>query len=53
MEISAEVTIENGTFDEWFEFFESYKEERQNFVANEVIEKISDQAALVSFEILI
>ena len=52
MEISAEVTIENGTFDEWFEFFESYKEERQNFVANEVIEKISDQAALVSFEIL-
>lgn len=52
MKISAEVTIENGTFDEWFEFFESYKEERHNFIANEVIKKISDQSALVSFEIL-
>ena len=32
MKISAEVTIENGTFDEWFEFFESYKEERLSFI---------------------
>jgi len=52
MEVSAEVTIENGTFDEWIEFFNSYKEERKNFIANETIKKISDKSALVSFEIL-
>tara|TARA_B100000927_G_scaffold148722_1_gene119989 strand:+ start:76 stop:318 length:243 start_codon:yes stop_codon:yes gene_type:complete len=52
MEVSAEVTIENGTFDEWVEFFNSYKEERKSFVANETIKKISDKSALVSFEIL-
>jgi hypothetical protein len=52
MEVTAEVTIENGTFDEWFKFFDSYKEERRNFIANETIKKISDKSALVSFEIL-
>ena len=52
MEVSAGVTIENGTFDEWVEFFNSYKEERKSFVANETIKKISDKSALVSFEIL-
>tara|TARA_Y100001954_G_scaffold82588_1_gene90763 strand:+ start:234 stop:476 length:243 start_codon:yes stop_codon:yes gene_type:complete len=52
MEVSAEVTIENGTFDEWIEFFNSYKEERKSFIANETIKKISDKSALVSFEIL-
>ena len=52
MEVSAEVTIENGTFDEWVEFFNSYKEERKSFVVNETIKKISDKSALVSFEIL-
>jgi len=52
MEVSAEVTIENGTFDEWVEFFNSYKEERKSFVLNETVKKISDKSALVSFEIL-
>ena len=52
MEVSAEVTIENGTFDEWIEFFNSYKEDRKSFIANETIKKISDKSALVSFEIL-
>ena len=52
MEVSAEVTIENGTFDEWVEFFNSYKEERKSFVVNETIKKISDNSALISFEIL-
>ena len=52
MEVSAEVTIENGTFDEWIEFFNSYKEERKSFVLNETVKKISDKSALVSFEIL-
>ena len=52
MEVSAKVTIENGTFDEWVVFFNSYKEERKCFVANETIKKISDNSALVSFEIL-
>ena len=52
MKVSAEVTIGNGTFDDWLEFFESYEPERKQFVTNEVIEKISENSALVTFEIV-
>lgn len=52
MNVTAEVNISNGTFDEWLKFFESYKTDREKFVINEVIEKTSDTSALVSFEIL-
>lgn len=52
MNVTAEVNISNGTYDEWLKFFESYKTDREKFVINEVIEKTSDTSALVSFEIL-
>ena len=52
MKVSAEVTIGNGTFDDWLEFFKSYESERNKFVANEIIEKISESSALVTFEII-
>ena len=52
MNVTAAVSIANGTFDEWLEFFESYKEDREKFVVNEVIEKTSDTSALISFQIL-
>ena len=52
MNVTAEVNISNGTFDEWLKFFESYKTDREKFVINEVIEKTSDTSARVSFEIL-
>ena len=52
MKVSAEVTIGNGTFDDWLKFFESYETERNQFITDEVIEKISENSALVSFEIV-
>ena len=52
MKVSAEVTIGNGTFDDWLEFFKSYESERNQFVADEVIKKTSENSALVTFEIL-
>ena len=52
MKVSAEVTIGNGTYDDWLEFFKSYESERNQFVANEVIEKTSENSALVTFEIV-
>ena len=52
MKVSAEVTIGNGTYDDWLKFFKSYEEERGQFVTNEVIEKISENSALVTFEIV-
>ena len=52
MKVTAEVSIANGTSEEWFKFFESYKADREKFLINEVIEKTSNNSALVSFEIL-
>ena len=52
MKVSAEVTIGNGTYDDWLKFFKSYEEERGQFVTNEVIEKTSANSALVTFEIV-
>ena len=52
MNVSAEVTIGNGTYDDWLKFFKSYEEERSKFVTNEMIEKISENSALVTFEIV-
>ncbi len=51
MKVSAEVTIGNGTYDDWLEFFKSYEAERNQFVADEIIEKTSENTALVTFEI--
>ena len=52
MKVSAEVTIGNGTYDDWLKFFKGYEEERGQFVTNEVIEKTSENSALVTFEIV-
>jgi len=49
MKVSAEVTIGNGTFDDWLEFFKSYESERNQFVDDEVIEKTSDNSAFGDF----
>ena len=52
MQIVAKVTIGNSNFEDWSEFFDSYKEQRDEFVLNEVVEKINDNEARVSFEII-
>ena len=51
MQIVAKVTINNSTFEEWLKFFDGYKDRRSEFVSNELVEKISDTEAKVSFDI--
>ena len=51
MKVTAEVTIGNGTYEDWLEFFNSYESERKQFVSNEVIEKVSANSAVVTFDI--
>ena len=39
MDVAAAVSISDGNFDEWFDFFKSYEALRHEFVADEVITK--------------
>jgi hypothetical protein len=52
MKVTAEVTIGNGTYEDWLEFFKSYESERNQFVSNEVIQKESINSAVVTFDIV-
>jgi hypothetical protein len=52
MKVTAEVTIGNGTYEDWLEFFKSYETERNQFVSNEVIQKESTNSAVVTFDIV-
>jgi len=52
MQIIAKITINHSNFEEWSKFFDSYKQKRGEFVNNEVVEKINDNEARVSFEII-
>tara|TARA_B100000963_G_scaffold314177_1_gene292576 strand:- start:303 stop:545 length:243 start_codon:yes stop_codon:yes gene_type:complete len=52
MQIIAKITINRSNFEEWSKFFDSYKQKRDKFVTNEVVEKVSDNEARVSFEII-
>ena len=51
MKIVAKVTISNSNFENWSEFFDGYKDKRREFVQNEVVEKINEKEARVTFEI--
>tara|TARA_Y100000766_G_C18767296_1_gene536579 strand:+ start:477 stop:719 length:243 start_codon:yes stop_codon:yes gene_type:complete len=52
MKVSAEVTVNNGTYEEWLEFFNSYESKRSVFVRNEIIKQISASKVQVDFEIV-
>jgi hypothetical protein len=52
MQIKAKIVIEHATYDQWRVFYDSYEPERANFVSNEIVEKLSDNEAIVSFTIL-
>lgn len=52
MKVSAEVTVNNGTYEEWLEFFNSYESKRSEFVRNEIIKQISASKVQVDFEIV-
>ena len=49
MKIIAKIKIENGTFQDWLDFYDSYKSERSTYVSNEEIEKVSPNEARVTF----
>ena len=51
MQVVAKVTISNSNFETWLKFFNGYKEKRSEFIQNEVVEKINDQEARVTFDI--
>ena len=51
MQVVAKITISNSNFETWLEFFNGYKEKRIEFIQNEVVEKINDQEARVTFDI--
>jgi|TARA_B100000214_G_C23851236_1_gene573483 16S rRNA U1498 N3-methylase RsmE len=51
MQVTAKVTIQNSTYEVWYNFFLSYAEKRAEFVQNEIVEKLSENEAKVSFEI--
>jgi hypothetical protein len=52
MQIKAKIVIEHATYDQWRAFYDSYEPERVNFVSNEIVQKISDKEAIVSFTLL-
>ena len=51
MQIVAKVTISSANFEDWSAFFDSYKDKRSEFVQNEIVKKINDNEARVTFEI--
>ena len=51
MQLKAHIKIQNGTFEEWLTFFQSYSGQRSNYVKDEVVVKIGENEAQVSFEV--
>jgi len=52
MRVEVKILIEKSCFDDWYEFYKSYELRRKKFIADEQIQKISEQEARVSFEII-
>ena len=51
MLLKARINIQNGTFEEWLVFFQSYSDQRSKYVKDEVVVKIGEHEAQVSFEV--
>jgi hypothetical protein len=51
MLLKARINIQNGTFEEWLVFFQSYSDQRSKYVKDEVVVKIGEDEAQVSFEV--
>ena len=52
MQLKARIKIQNSTFEEWLAFFQSYSAKRSNYVKDEVVLKIGENEAQVSFEVI-
>jgi len=51
MQLKAHIKIQNSTFEEWLAFFQSYSVQRSKYVKDEVVVKIGEGEAQVSFEV--
>lgn len=51
MLLKARINIQNGTFEEWLAFFQSYSDQRSKYVKDEVVVKMGEDEAQVSFEV--
>ena len=51
MQLKALIKIQNSTFEEWLAFFQSYSAQRSKYVKDEVVVKIGEGEAQVSFEV--
>ena len=51
MLLKARINIQYGTFEEWLAFFQSYSDQRSKYVKDEVVVKIGEDEAHVSFEV--
>ena len=51
MLLKARINIQNATFEEWLAFFQSYSDQRSKYVKDEVVVKIGEDEAHVSFEV--
>lgn len=49
MQLKARIKMQNGTFEEWLTFFQSYSALRSEYVKDEVVVKIGENEAQVSF----
>ena len=49
--MKARIKIQNSTFEEWLAFFQSYSDQRSKYVKDEVVVKIGEDEAQVSFEV--
>lgn len=52
MELRASVKINEGNFDEWKVFYDSYQIVRHRYVSEESIKKISSNEAFVEFNVI-
>ena len=51
MELKASVKINEGNFDEWKVFYDSYKIVRHRYVTEESVKKITSNEACVEFKV--
>ena len=52
MKVMAKVTISGCVYEEWKDFYDSYKADRARFIKDETVLKQGDHAAEVVFEII-
>ena len=51
MELKASVKINEGNFDEWKVFYDSYQIVRHRYVSDESVKKITSNEAFVEFKV--